>query len=216
MSETEINLNFYGSQADDPQAQALLAHMSNIKSKIEEGKPVFVNFTDDRREGSIGRIVEFDYSVSSRVYNSTFSGRQTYVYVTFHKLVVGWDGRKNRINPHPSEIRYLPDFVGETNYVWKKPDPKDRPPPVIPYDHLGEEIKQGQFVCFVHKKYGITDLMFGTVSRTTPKGSVFVKSIKLREEDRESREVKALSASDLVIVNDKLLSRLTLARLATS
>ena len=212
MTQTEIDLSFYGGPVTDRHTLAMEILYRDIKKKVDEGEPVYVKFNDYRREGSVGRIIKFEYSSYRR--KSPWHNGTEYLNLSLSELVIGWDGRRNKVNPYISEIRYLPDHSGGTVWAWEKPDPKEKPPKIIPYDHLGEEIMEGQFVCFVHRKYGIIDLMFGTVSRTTDKGGVFVKSLKLRDNDPPASEKKAYSADDLVIVNDKLLSRLVMARLA--
>lgn len=212
MTQTEVDLAFYGGAVNEPLSLKMESLYQDIKKKVDEGTPVYVKFHDYRRVGSVGRIVEFDYHASRR--KSAWYHNTEYLNLSVSNLVIGWDGRRNKVNPYISEIKYLPDHSGGTIWAWAKSDPKEKPPKIIPYDHLGEEITEGQFVCFVHRKYGMIDLMFGTVSRTTDKGGVFVKSLKLRDSDPPSAERKAFSADDLVIVNDKLLSRLVMARLA--
>jgi hypothetical protein len=191
-------------------------HYLNLKNEIEDkltkGEPVYVQILDERRKGSVGRLstATFNYHPG----HSSYWNSNDYLYV--RDLEVVWDGRKNKCSPYAGEVEYLPDWdpkIG-TIWHWTKGESKPKPPRVIPYDHLGQEIEVGQFVCFVHRLYGRVSMKFGSVTRLTDKGGVFVKTLKLRDGDSAGEELKAYEAGALVIVNDKLMSRLTMARLS--
>lgn len=181
-----------------------------IEDKLANGEPVYAQIKDDRRKGSICRIknINFHYSQSSGYWG------RTSMYVS--DLEVEWDGRKNTLRPYASEVEYLPDWTEGTVWNWTKSPPKPAEEVIPQHDHLGELLEPGQFVCFVHRRYGVITMKFGTITRITPRGTVFIKSLKLREDDDESAEVRALDSSELIIVNDKLQSRLVMARLSAA
>lgn len=181
-----------------------------LEAKAAKGEPIYVCFKDKRREGSIGKLVSFDFQKNrNKYYVNSFSYHIT-------NLIVKWDERKNVVRPESYEIYWLDQYEGPTVWAWD-PQANARPkkPSVIPYDHLGEELKPGQFVSFIHRRYGVISLKFGTVTRTNDNGSVWAKTLKLRDDDSEPEEVKLYSADSATIINDNLMSRLVMARLRT-
>lgn len=186
---------------------------SEIEGKLAADQPVYVQIMDERRKGSVGRIssINFDYRAPGS--HGGYYNRGDH-YLGIHCIEVVWDKRKNKCSPDASEVEYLPNWSGGTEWQWTKGPAQEKPPRVIPYDSLGQEIEAGQFVCFVHRRYGLISMKFGTVTRMTDRGGVFVKTLKLRDGERGGEELKAYAASDLLIVNDKLMGRLMMARLA--
>lgn len=212
----QVSLNFYSCLKSDPKAQEYLSLKNEIEDKLARGEPVYVWFRDERREHSVGRIkscdIKWEEHQRRQNYWSPNSAMDTYIYGGIHDIEVVWDGRKNKVQPRPNEITYLPDWTGGTQWYWEQ-TVKEKVKPIIAYDHLGQELEVGQHVCFVHRQYGRTSMKFGTVTRFTPKGSVFVKTMKLRDGQRAGEELKAHSMDDVIIVNDALMKRLTLAKL---
>lgn len=189
----------------------ILAIKQEIEDKLAKGEPVYVQIRDDRRKGSIGRIKSIDFRYDKPSPGYSYYSRYHRVFISNVEVV--WDGRKNSCSPYISEIEYLPDWQGGCVWAWHKSEPKEKPPKVIPYDSLGQEIEPGLFVCFVHRLYGAISMKFGTVTRITDRGGVFVRPLKLRDNEKPMDELKAYDPAHLVIVNDKLMSRLTMARL---
>ena len=189
--------------------------IAEIERKLAHDEPVYVQILDDRRIGSVGRLskVTFDYRPASTT-NSWYGVNKDYLYI--RDIEVVWDGRKNKCSPYANEIEVLPDWPAEEGTIWNwtKGATKESEPAVIAYDHLGQQLEVGQFVCFVHRKYGVTSMKFGNVTRFTKKGGVFVKTLKLRDDDGKSEELRAHDMDDVVICNDKLMSRLMMARLS--
>ena len=206
----------YGYQNTDntTEINRFLAVKAEIEDKLARDEPVYVQIRDDRRAGSIGRLKSIKFT-------HTPPQAQRYSYGrNYHSLFVSdievvWDGRKNSCKPYAGEVEYLPTWTGGCVWNWVKNEPKEKVPKIIPYDHLEQEIQPGQFVCFVHRRYGETSMKFGSVTRITDKGGVFVKTLKLKDTDPKPDELKAYAAKDLIIVDKALMSRLTLARLRT-
>ena len=205
----------WGSYSSNQQeTQDYLALKTEIEGKIAKGEPVYCQIMDERRKGSVGRIssITFDYRPAGS--QQGYWGRQNSAYLGIGNIEVTWDKRKNKCSPSADEIEYLPNWSGGTEWQWHKGEAKEKPERVVPYDSLGQEIEAGQFVCFVHRRYGNISMKFGSVTRLTDKGGVFVKTLKLRDGERAGEELKAFGASDLLIVNDKLMGRLMMARLS--
>ena len=204
---------WYTYLTDKTQVQAFLNFQKEIEDKLKAGTPVYVQIKDERRKGSVGRLnkVTFQYQPNT---SSRYSYYPSHDYGYVKDIEVVWDGRKNKCAPESGIVEYLPNWTGGTQWEWNPGESKPKPERVIPYDALGQEIETGQFVCFVHRLYGRVSMNFGTVSRLTDKGGVFVKTLKLRDGEVGGKELKAFEAQHLVIVNDKLMSRLMLARLS--
>jgi hypothetical protein len=194
--------------------QNYLALKNDIEDKLAKGEPVYVQIMDDRRKGSVGRIKTITFEFVPAGQRRSYYGSSYNDYLGIRDIEVVWDGRKNSCKPLASEVEYLPNWHGGTQWQWTKGVPKEKEPVVQAYDHLGQEIVAGQFVCFVHRRYGTISMKFGTVTRITPKGGVFVKTLKLRDGDRAGEELRALDMDDICIVNDKLMGRLMMARLS--
>jgi len=212
-----INLSFYSSiknGAKDLEFQKLQAE---IEGKLARNEPVFIYFTnDDRRLNSVGRIKSLTFSRQEQRRRSYYStDTEVHVYMGIEDMVVVWDGRSNKVKPRPGEIQYLPDWTHGTQWVWDQPV-REKEEPIIAYDHLGQQLEVGQNVCFVHRQYGLTSMKFGTVTRFTAKGSVFVKTMKLRDGVRAGEELKAHSMEDVIIINDALMKRILMAKLAAN
>lgn len=213
----EIGMSYYTFSKEDHVAAQYKALKLEIEDKLARGEPVYVKFSDHRRRNSVGRIKSCTFK-----WNES-KGRTAYwrsygdiVYAGIEDIVVVWDGRSNKVKPYHSEIKYLPDWDKGTNWFWEQ-TVKPKVEPVIAYDHLGQELEIGQNVCFVHRRYGSTDMKFGTVTRFTPKGSVYVKVMKLKDGQYDAgQELKALSMDDVVIVNDTLMKRLVMAKLSAN
>jgi len=211
------SLNFYSALKHDPVAIGFAKLKTEIETKLANNEPIYVSFTrDDRRQNSVGRIkscnIRWEERQRHRSMWNQSSALDTYIYAGVDNIEVVWDDRKNKVKPRAGEITYLPDWKGGTQWYWEQ-TVREKVDPIIAYDHLGQELEIGQHVCFVHRQYGHTSMKFGTVTRFTPKGSVFVKTMKLRDGQRSGEELKALSMDDVVIVNDALMKRLTLAKL---
>lgn len=207
----------WGSYSSDrTQINAYLTLKADIEGKMAKGEPVYVQIMDERRRGSVGRInkITFHHVPAGTQSPGNYWGSRSSDYLGIGDIEVVWDGRKNKCSPMASEVEYLPEWQGGTQWQWHKGEPKEKVERVVPYDHLGQEIQAGQFVCFVHRRYGSISMKFGTVTRQTDRGTVFVKTLKLRDGDRAGEELKALAAEDLIIVNDKLMGRLMMARLS--
>lgn len=192
--------------------QAYLALKKEIEDKMAAGEDVYVQIMDERRKGAVGKIkaITFNHIPENRARYSYYNNGD---YLGISDIEVVWDGRKNKVKPEAYEVEILRNWDQGTIWAWtqtvKSPEEK-----VIAYDHLGQEIEAGQFVCFVHRKYGNISMKFGTVTRITPKGGVFVKTLKLRDGERGGEELRAFDMDDLVICNDKLMGRLMMARLS--
>lgn len=215
----EQKLSFYSFRKTDPQAAEYTKLKNEIEGKLARGEPVYVRFHDSRREHSVGRIKSVDIKWEEHTrrtsYWNTNSPTETYVYTGLENIVVVWEGRSNKVKPRPNEISYIPDWEHGTQWHWEQTVlPKEEP--IIAYDHLGQQLEVGQNVCFVHRQYGSTSMKFGTVTRFTKKGSVFVKTMKLKDGQRAGEELKALSMDDVIIVNDTLMKRLVMAKLAAN
>lgn len=212
-------LNFYSFNKTDAKAAEYKRIKDEVEGKLARGEPVYVSFHDPRREHSVGRIksvnIKWEEHQRRSSWYSTNSSLETYVYAGFDDIEVVWDGRKNKVKPRANEITYLPDWQHGTQWDWEQ-TVTEKEPAVIAYDHLGQQLEVGQFVCFVHRSYGNISMKFGQVTRFTPKGSVFVKTTKLRDGQRAGEELKAFSMDDVVIVNDALMKRLVMAKLAAN
>lgn len=186
-----------------------LQNWRSVKTKIDtmlaNDEPVYVKVNDARRRGAVGRIRSINIDITKDAY---------YNRVTVSNLVIGWDDRSNEISPSPKSVTWLMNHPESTGTIWEynpKPNPSPPPPKKI-NDHLGEEIVAGDFVCFIQSRYGRPVLRFGTVTRITPKGTIFVNTLKLKDGERVE-EVRCKDAQ-LVMVNEKLMQRLTLAKLS--
>lgn len=214
----EQHLNFYSFKKGDPKEREYLAVKNEIEGKLARGEPVYVVFDDPRREHSVGRIKSVNFKWEERQHRRYNFGNQqndTYVYAGLDDIVVVWEGRSNKVKPRPSEITYWPDWNQGTQWYWQQ-TVTEKVEPIIAYDHLGQQLEVGQNVCFVHRSYGRASMHFGTVTRFTKMGTVFVKTMKLRDNERAGVELKANSMDDVVIVNDTLMKRLVMAKLAAN
>jgi len=214
----ELGLSFYSFKKGDPKEREYQAVRKDIEDKLAKGEPVYVTFSDERREHSVGRIKSVDFSYSERQHRSYYSqgAGDTYCYASLENIVVVWDGRSNKVKPQPGEITYWPDWNQGTQWYWEQ-NVRPKVEPIIAYDHLGQQLEVGQNVCFVHRSYGQASMHFGTVTRFTKMGTVFVKTMKLKDGDyRAGSELKANSMEDVVIVNDALMKRLVMAKLAAN
>lgn len=212
-------LNFYSCKKGDAKCAEYLRIKNEIEGKLQRGEPVYVTFYDDRRAHSVGRIKSCNFRYEERIHRSYYgSPSEIYAYIGIDDIEVVWKGRSNKVKPRPNEIEYWADWdqvSDTTQWHWEQTVlPKEEP--IIAYDHLGQELEVGHNVCFVHRQYGNTSMKFGTVTRFTKKGSVFVKTMKLKDGARGGEELKALSMDDVVIVNDTLMKRLVMAKLAAN
>ena len=208
-----LGKNYWGGYVEKGEETQTKALQAKIEQMMAAGEPIYVQILDERRKGSVGRLnsITMNYQEGQ---TSRWSYSRSNDYFQVSDLSVVWDGRKNKCSPTANEVEYLPDWEGPTQWNWTPGEAKEKPPRVVPYDSLGQEIEPGLFVCFVHRLYGHISMKFGTVTRLTDKGGVFVKTLKLRDGERAGEELKAFEAQHLLIVNDKLMGRLMMARLS--
>jgi hypothetical protein len=175
-----------------------------IQTRITSGDPIYVRFHDSRRQGSIGLLKNIT------VNKITF---RTDVYY-FNDIEIEWTGRSNKVKPHSSEIEILEHYAGPTVWAWEQ---TVKSPVVIPTikDHLDAEVAIDDFVSFVSRKYGRVKLHFGNVTRVTESGRVWVKTLKLRDQDTAAQEVKVHDTDTIVKIGKDLMDRLILARMST-
>lgn len=189
------------------------------KRKLE-GKPVYVRWKNDaRRRGAIGLLSSYDIEDVSHWYNRTYDWKTgQYIqsnageYFQAINLEVTWEGRKNRASPHEGEIEILDDYEGPTIWAWNTSPKEAKPIPTIT-DHLGAEVNVDDFVSFVSRRYGVIELHFGNVSRINHNGSVWVNTLKLRDDD-DPQERKVHDTDTIVKIGKDLVDRLMMARLA--
>lgn len=195
-------------------------YISDLVTKVQAGEPVYVSFRDARRKGSIGKIVELNVEDQKYCKHMSWGYSRTaadYAHIpTIQDLKVGFDDRKNIINCSTYDVELVLDRDPSegTVYVFTQPDKKKKEPPKIVYDRIGEPVTPGDFVSFVYRSYGHISLKFGTITRITDKGTVFVQTLKLKDGDR-SEELRC-NQDNVVIVNDQLMKRLVMAKLAAN
>lgn len=212
----ELSMAFYSFKKGDVKQQEFLSLRADIEDKLAKGEPVYVTFDDERRLHSVGRIKSCDFYYEERSHRSYYgSTSEIYVYARIENIVVVWDGRSNKVKPGSGEITYWPDWTQGTQWYWEQ-NVRPKVEPIIAYDHLGQQLEIGQNVCFVNRRYGSTSMKFGTVTRFTKMGSVFVKTMKLKDGQRGGEELKANSMDDVVIINDALMKRLVMAKLSAA
>jgi hypothetical protein len=216
MARSYLYQDGYSLASKDVERRQWIQYVEDLQAKLAAGTPVYVSFKDKRRQGSIGRIISAN--VVTRSYRSSYGyygrpGDPTYEIPIIEDLVVGWDDRKNTITPGTWEVFIEPDHTGGTIYTWSQPE-KPKVEPKTVHDELGEPVAPGDFVAFVHKRYKNISLCFGTITRITDKGTVFVQKLKVR--DGEKSEELRCKDDNLVIVNDALMKRLMMAKLAAN
>lgn len=199
--------------------QAYRNQLKDVEAKLQAGIPVFVSFRDSRRQDSIGRIKSLKWEEKlQRSYRSGGWGSSRYDDINIpevQELTVGWDDRSKTISPKLDEFYLEPHHnpVLGTKYVWEQ-TAKEKAPKKVVLDSIGEPVNIGDFVSFVYRSYGHIDLKFGTVTRMTDKGTVFVQTLKIKDGQR-SEELRC-HQDNLVIVNNQLMNRLTMAKLAAN
>lgn len=182
-----------------------------LMDKMNKGEPVYVVFNDERRKGSIGKILS--WTVKSRpAHSSSHYYRIPFETFDIYNIEVGWDDRKNVIRPTTYDIQIVEEWTGGTKYVYEKPQPRELTIPKV-YDRLGEEIKVGNFISFVYQKYGAVELMYGTVTRINHNGTVWAKNMKLSSDDT-SEEHKIRDNSNAVVMEKNFMDKLLMFKLS--
>ena len=181
-----------------------------ISRRLLAGEPIYVRFFDPRRKGSVGKITSVDIRDVSNWYAGYGGNTKHY---QLNNIEVKWDGRSNKVHPYDSEIEFLEDWEGGTVWAYSKPSPAPAKPIPVVKDHLGAEVEPGDFVSFVSRRYGEVKLHFGNVSRINHNGTVWVNTLKLRDDD-QPQEVKVHDPDTIVKQGKDLMDRLILARMS--
>lgn len=198
--------------ASTDEVKEYLRVMTVINDRLQSDEPVYIRFDDGRRAGSVAKIVSCDFQKeTSHSWYSRYT-KPDYDRIYIDNIVAKWDGRSNKVSPYRSEIEFLEDWTEGTKWAWTVKAPGTRTIPTIE-DHLGEEVQVNDFVSFVSKKYGYVNLHFGNVSRINFNGTVWVNTLKLRDED-VPQEMKVHDTDTIVKIGKDLIDRLMMARLA--
>jgi hypothetical protein len=210
----------YYISSDSTKVAAWRAQLKDIEQKLKAGIPVFVSFKDVRRKDSIACIKTLVWEENiQRVYKrGSFSSSSRYEDVSVpevKEITIGWDDRSKTVSPKLDDFYLEPnhDPALGTKYVWEQ-TAKPKAPKKVVLDSIGEPVNVGDFVSFVYRSYGHIDLKFGTVTRMTDKGTVFVQTLKIK--DGQRAEELRCHQDNLVIVNNQLMNRLTMAKLAAN
>lgn len=208
------------------------ALMLEMLTDFMEGRDIFVEITEPKREGSIARVKDIryfanyfmdDYTYRSYYSANTFRERFDISKYTAKDINIErisqsvpvelkWDGRRNSPNISSHHMYWLKGYSGPTNWVYEKPEVEN----ITVTDRLGREVKVGDFIAYVLYHFDITGagIYFGKVTKVTNDGTVWAKNIKLEADDIvDDKRIK--DNQNIVIMTKDLMDQLMLARLSS-
>lgn len=198
-------------------------HNSNdwdlCKELLDPAYTVYVGFnqTGKARYGSVGKLRWSGNPVDRSLWQPLPSmeefrnNRNAYAYIS--SLVVDFDdGRTVNVCAWNDSLVWIKDYEGPTRWIFTK---KAKDIPAVVHDRLGEVLAVGDFVAFVGRaKYttGMGDLYFGSVTKISHKGTVYVKNIKLDDDDK-SEEMRLTYPERATKLDKEILNKLILKKL---
>jgi hypothetical protein len=203
----------YYNRSGDTEHQRVFKVLSD---RLGAGQPIYVRWrSDDRREGSVGLLSKFEVEDISHWYSPRWGPTTSTkgLYFQINDCEVTWTGRRNVVKPMAHELEFLEDWEEGSVWAWNTAPAQPKPPIPTITGHLGEEIVIDDFVSFVSRRYGTVKLHFGNVARINHNGTVWVNTLKLRDDD-SPQEVKVHDPDTIVKIGKDLIDRLMMARLA--
>jgi hypothetical protein len=195
--------------------------MRHLKTYLEAGNKIWVEFTQGARKGTIGRIdikaeevTDFyqvvrtgrgeELEMSKKVWDIVFDDRDNVIKVEYQ----GWQS----FWPKGVVLRF--DLEGTTWAYTTKAKPEVEAKKL--YDHFGVLLEVGQLVIFPEGRKGDVHTRFGYITNITPKGTIKVESIKTRQGHAKTEEniSPTIYPSDLVVIDGTdIKDKVTLAKL---
>ena len=152
---------------------------TKLKSFLENGGNVYVEFQDGARKGTVGRLnikPEDCESLYRKIEVGLYEGNYE---ITQRDWEIVFDDTEKTIGikiERQKPLKWRLHFGQmETKWVFTT---KERPKvdPKILKDHFGEEIKVDQVVMFMHGKGNDYEVRFGKVKRISEKGTVWIEA----------------------------------------
>lgn len=169
------------------------------------------------RDGSIGEITEIvsspfrSYSNTNHYYYASYYGAET--ILRDMRVKVKFDNKHKEGIFHIGKLKFLPNYTGECVYINNKEQEKEKEK-IILKDKFDNEYTEDSFVCFAKstsRQQGIP--LFGRITKIYDQNHFKAKNIKLSEKDIE-REYTLRSQTDVIVMNDDLMSNIMMARLS--
>lgn len=194
------------------------AYMRELKKWLEAGNKIHIEFTKGARKGTVARL-DIKPEELDTLYKDIRTGNGDQLDMVKDTWELVFDDRPNKIKvEHWSYRAKWPGVarfdIKETVWAYEAKAKEEKPKKIVK-DHFGVVIEPEMLVMFPHGRKGDIHTRFGFVHSITEAGTVKVTSIKTRES--HTKETTALSptvyASDIVVLDGDLVSKVTLAKL---
>lgn len=197
-----------------------LANSYNELAKKLVGEKVEIISANNKktmRDGSIGEITEIISGPFSCYRGSNYSHYASYydsnTIIRDMKIKVKFDNKHKEGIFSINKLKFLSNKDIECVYINKKEDVKVKEK-IILKDKFDNEYTEDSFVCFAKstsRQQGIP--LFGRITKIYDKNHFKAQNIKLSEKDSE-REYTMRSQTDVIVMNDELMSNIMMARLS--
>lgn len=196
--------------------------MPQLKTYLEAGNKIWVEFTEGARKGSIGRL-DIKAEELTDLYKVVCTGRGEELEMTKTVWDIVFDDRDNVVKAEyhgwqsfwPNGVRLRFDLEGTKWAYTTKAKPEVEAKKL--YDHFGVLLEVGQLVIFPEGRKGDVHTRFGYITNITPKGTIKVESIETRQghEKTEENISPTIYPSDLVVIDGTdIKAKVTMAKLA--
>ena len=190
-----------------------------LRTLLDPTESIYVGFSNSSRVryGSIGRIRFGKYDKDRSTWPPIPRLNLDRAYEYLYDLAVEFDDGHSikNVDVWSEGLVWLKNYSGPTNWIFTKKAAE----PVVAvdvFDRLGNQLAVGDFVAFVGRQpytTGMGDLYFGAITKISAKGTVYVKNIKLSDDDvsKEMRLTQPERATklDKDILNTLILKKLT-------
>lgn len=189
-----------------------------LKSHLEKGNQVYVEFTSGARKGTIGRLNltpenVMDYrKLEGGYYKDRWARNMKGIQIEFddRKTTIPVDLDWYKPKKLPIVLRFTPT---ETTWAYtSNARPKEEIKPV--YDHFGTEIKVGSVVLFMHGSQNTYHNRIGKVSRISAKHTIWVEAFKTRKGHKTEEISGGIYAQDIFVPDGDIRDKAMMAKLA--
>ena len=194
-------------------------HRYHLKPYLEAGGKIFVEFTEGARKGTIGELQITAGELLTTLYSPLRRGSTTRIRRLEWEIIAEGKTIKLKYEAHYGAKNNLPGILHfgehETRWVFTTKAPKPPEPAKVLYDHFGLQLEVGKLVLYPNGRKGDLSTRFGHITKITPAGTITIKPIKTRpaHKNDEIKVSPTVAASDLIILEDDLKSKVLMAKL---
>lgn len=195
----------------------IIDRMRYLKTYLENGGTVHIEFTKGARTGTIGRLnikPEDCVGLYREITGGLYKG---YQMITSSDWELVFDDRPQTVKlkverrkPMPGVLRF---GVETTKWVYTTNE-REKPNPLQLKDHFGVVLEPEQVVMFMHGKGNDYEVRFGKIKRISDKGTIWIEAFKTRDHHEVEECCHGIQAKNVFVMDGDLKNKAMIAKLS--